>query len=132
MQEYHALREIQSGSLENNTGNRLLKRLVRAAGNGNCEEVHDVLTEWRAMPEPLPERESDPYPMYHLHPALEAAIIGNHLPVVSYLLDNEFRCHDPAVTAAIRCSSIDSLELLLRHGWNINKCRRIGEPPPLS
>ena len=84
------------------------------------------------MPEPAPERGDDAYPMYYLHPALEAAVIGNRIHVVSYLLDNEFRYHDPAITAAIRGSSTGSLELFLRHGWNINKCRRNSEPPPLS
>ncbi|MCJ1393752.1 hypothetical protein MMC18_006628 [Xylographa bjoerkii] len=132
MQEYQVLREILSETLEENTGTRLLKRLVLAAGNGNLEAVHNVLAEWWAMPEPIPERGDDAYPMFHLHPALEAAIMGNHTAVVSYLLDNKFRCRDPAVSAAIRSSSIGSLELLLRHGWNINKRRRTSEPPPLS
>ena len=132
MHEYYVLSELLFESAEASAGNDLLKRLVVAAGNGDLEVVTDVLAEWRAMPEPAPKREDDVYPMYHLHPALEAAVIGNRIHVVSYLLDNEFRCRDPSITAAIRGPSIGSLELFLRHGWNINKCRRNSEQPPLS
>ncbi|MCJ1251198.1 hypothetical protein MMC30_008429 [Trapelia coarctata] len=102
---------MKSKSVEENAGNNILKRLIEAAGNGELDVVQDILAEWQAMPDPVPERGDNARPMYYLHPALEAAVYSNHLHVVSYLLDHHFRCDGPAVTAAVRFSSIGSLEL---------------------
>ena len=110
----------------------LTERLVAAASAGNLDAVRNILTEWEAMDEPIPERGDDEHPMYPLNPALAAAAGGTHLHVVSYLLENAFRPDDAAIRAAIGGASTGALDLFLQHGWDINKPERIGRPPPLS
>ncbi|MCJ1284072.1 Ankyrin-2 [Xylographa opegraphella] len=123
---------MPSRALERYAGNGLLQRLIKAASDGNIDAVQDILAEWKEMPEPVPERGDEERLMYWFHPALAAAVNGGQLHMVSYLLDHEFRCDQPAVRTAIRRSSIDSLELFLRHGWKINQLWENVTPPSLS
>ena len=123
---------MESEAVERDAGNGLLQRLIKVASDGDTNAVQDILAEWNEMPEPVPDRGDKTRPMYWLHPALAAAVNGGQLHMVSYLLDHGFRCDESAVKAAVRQSSIGSLELFLRHGWDINTVWQNNEPPSLS
>ena len=108
---------------------RFLPRFVLASAAGHLSHVQALIDEWRSMSES--ERASLDS-IYALQPALTAAVKGNQIPVVSYLLSQNMPPDDDAIVAAIEASSEASLELFLSHGWDINKYAMTGAPPHLG
>ena len=97
----------------------ILAALVWASSEGDLVYVKQLLEDWQLAPDPRPKR-CDKDPFYYLQSALEAALRKNHLHVAAYFLEKGFKVTEPSVKSAVWARSIVGLELLLKHGWDIN------------
>lgn len=117
MEEEH--RVVSTTLTEPPYDGNILAALVWASSEGDLAYVKQLLEDWQLSPDPHPERYNEE-PFYRLQSALEAALRKCHLHVAAYFLEKGFKVTKPVVKSAVRARSTDGLELLLKHGWNIN------------
>ena len=105
---------------EDTQAGSIIRPLVTASTSGDLDTAMQLLEAWKTTPEPRPKR-GDKEPFHFLQLALEAALRNHHLDIAAYFLENGFSITQPIVRAAVRSRSTAGLELLLKHGWDINK-----------
>ena len=108
---------------EDTDAGSIVQPLIAASTAGDYDTTKQLLEAWKTTSEPRPKR-GDKEPFHYLQPALEAALRNQHLNIAAYFLENGFSIKQPIVRAAVRGSirsrSTVGLELLLKHGWDIN------------
>ena len=97
----------------------ILKPLSDASAKGDLGTVKQLLEEWLDSPDPRPPRVLR-VPFDRLQKALEAAVAQGKLQVAAYFLGKGFRVTEAVVQVAVEAGSTETLEFLLRHGWDIN------------
>ena len=95
----------------------ILNPLRNASSSGDLGIVKQLLEGWLESADPRPPRFTEE-PFSKLQKALEAAFANEKLQVAAYLLG--FRITEDVVHDAVDSGSIEALELLLDHGWDIN------------
>lgn len=96
-----------------------------ASDSGDLAAIKDAV-------ERLNKRSPNPELRRRLHAGLSAAIENKYVPVVSYLLSQGVDIMDLDFAAATKTKSYPLLQILLDHGWDINKPMGWDEPPTLQ
>lgn len=99
---------------------------ARAAGAiGDVAAVKAAFEHWNETPH-------DPEFKVFFSAALFVAIQNNHVPVVSYLLDQDIDIRYSDFAEATKKKLYPMLQLLLDHGWDINRPMASNNPPALQ
>ena len=95
----------------------MLEQTVQATMSGNLQRLKSLLAVWNSY--------STSELKICIYDALVAAAENGQIEVLSYLLSQESNAGNclEIIDAAIKSSSIECLELLVKHGWHFGGFR---------
>ena len=121
------------------TDHHTADRLEQAVETGDLTSVSTILSKWSTQPHMIPGYLTAPEPGSTAHVkaiwpfnfVLYHALDHKEVEIVRFVLDCGLEISLPEVCLFVRSRSIDILEALLDHGWDINMPLAEHMSPPL-
>ena len=125
-----AKKRLQEVNSLSSTADYFLSELEEAISTGNVQKLHEAYIQWLSVQKPDPSTgqvQSGAPETAALHAAGQGQAF-----CLTYLLERGTGFNTGLVRGACHAKSMPSLEVLLRHGWDINEPEGDCEPPFLA